>query len=298
MLELSARFVGARSIPFHIEVSARHAMNYAASVGDTNSVYFDDERAEGVIAPPMLGVALTWPVSAKLRTYWEKEGFPGEVLERQVHYTEFLEWHRPIVPGMRLTVTGEVVAILPQLGGTHMVVRYDVRDEADNPVFVEHIGAVLRDVKCTDGEKGREHVPILPRPAQNDSPVWEVGIPIDPLAAFIYDGCAELPFPIHTSLRFAHQVGLPRPILQGTATLALAVRELTNREAEADPRRVRALGCRFTGMVFPGSAIQVRLLERRVVDPGLDELLFEVRNADGKRALRDGVLRLAPAKEG
>lgn len=39
-------------------------MNYAAAVGDDNPRCFDDERPAGVVAPPMLAVALTWPLAA------------------------------------------------------------------------------------------------------------------------------------------------------------------------------------------------------------------------------------------
>lgn len=48
-------------------------------------------------------------------------------------------------------------------------------------------------------------------------------------------------------------MGLPGIIHQGTATLAYAARELVNREARGNPALLKALACRFTGMVRPGS---------------------------------------------
>jgi hypothetical protein len=50
---------------------------------------------------------------------------------------------------------------------------------------------------------------------------------------YVYDGCTNIYFPIHTSVGFARMVGLPDIILQGTATLAYAARELADREAAA-----------------------------------------------------------------
>lgn len=74
--------------------------------------------------------------------------------------------------------------------------------------------------------------------------------------------------------------------MQGTATLALAAREIVDREAGGDPGRLKALGCRFSGMVLPGSEIRVRLLTKDVKETG--HLFFEVINAEGQRAISQG----------
>ena len=68
----------------------------------------------------------------------------------QVHHTETLEFHRPLRPGDRLTVKGRVAAILPHKAGTRVVMRFDALDETGEPVFTEHIGALMRGVTCSD----------------------------------------------------------------------------------------------------------------------------------------------------
>lgn len=84
--------------------------------------------------------------------------------------------------------------------GTQLIVRYQATVN-NEPLFTEHSGALLRDVRCT----------------------------------------AAIHFPIHTSPRYAKRVGLDGIILQGTATSTLAVRELVACEAAGDPRRLRSL---------------------------------------------------------
>jgi hypothetical protein len=93
-------------------------------------------------------------------------------------------------------------------------------------------------------------------------------------------------------MEFAHRVGLPDIIYQGTATLALGVREMINREASGDPDRVKSIACRFTEVVIPGSEICVQLLGRQF-DSVQRYLFFTILNADGKRAISDGVLTLS-----
>jgi acyl dehydratase len=122
--------------------------------------------------------------------------------------------------------------------------------------------------------------------------IWEAPLAVDPLAPFIYDGCTDIHFPIHTSRKFAHDVGLPGIIHQGTATLAYVARELVNREAGGNPALLKALACRFTGMVLPGSDIRVRMTGRQTSDSGM-LVAFDVLNAEGKKAISDGSALLA-----
>ncbi len=61
-MRLTSDFAGSSLKDYQTDVIWRRTMNYAASVGDNNSVYFDDEREGGVVAPPMFSVAVTWPL--------------------------------------------------------------------------------------------------------------------------------------------------------------------------------------------------------------------------------------------
>lgn len=292
-MELSSEYVGRRCTPMVLDVTPRMAMNYAAGTEDANVWYFDDERAEGIVAPPMLAVALTWQISARFAEYWNSGEFPYEVLAQQVHYSEVLDWRRPILPGDRLSISGEVKAIVPHRAGTYIVIEYTARDAKDEVVFVEHIGGMLRGVKCTDAGTGKEFAGDFPRFRTNgEPPLWEREIAIDPLAAHRYDACADIHFPIHTSKAFAHNVGLPDIILHGTCTLSLALRDITDREAGGDPRRVRGVRCNFTDMVRLGTTIKLSVLGKEQRGD-LTDVHFLVYNHEGNRAIRNACVTLA-----
>lgn len=290
-MKLTSDFVGAVLKEYPCQVSARQTMNYAAATGDHNPLYFNDERTEGIIAPPLFPVAITWPIIENIADYILAEGFPKEILFTQVHYTEQLSIHRPVTPGSHLVIRGVIDAILPHKAGTHVVIRFDAMDAGGNHLFTEHIGAMMRGVQCTDGGKGIERIPAVPHHPEPSGTLWESVIPIDPLAPFIYDGCTNIHFPIHTSVKFAHQVGLPGIIHQGTSTLALAVRDILNRETDGNSYRLVSVYCRFTGMVFPGSSIRVRLTGKNQI-PGGTDLFFTVFGAEEKRAISNGHIRL------
>jgi acyl dehydratase len=290
-MKLTSDFVGTRLKKYACSTSARWTMNYAASIDDANPLYFNDEREGGIIAPPLFPVAVTWPVIERIGDYIEADSFPREVMFTQVHYTEHLHILRPVRPGDSLTVNGTIAAILPHRAGTHVVLRFDAMNNGTEPVFTEHIGAMMRGVECADGGRGGEDIPVLPRHSERGNALWESSIFIHPLAPFIYDGCTNIHFPIHTSVKFARQVGLPGIIHQGTSTLALAVRDIVDREAAGDSRLIEELSCRFTGMVLPGSDITVHLTGKKKSTEGTD-LFFSVTNAEGQRAVSDGHIKL------
>ena len=285
---LNSELTGTSLLDYETSVNWRDIMNYSAAIGDANPRYFDDESPDGIIAHPVYPVALTWNIIGRIQEFIVSEKFPTELLLSQVHYTEHLAIHRPLLPGLQLIIKGQIVAILPHRAGTHVVIRLVAREKEGTPVFTEHIGAMLRGVECIGGE-GQESLPIVQNVSDAVEPCWTSTLSIDKLMPFIYDGCTDIVFPIHTSIKFAHMVGLPGIILQGTATLALAVTELVNRELKCEPARVKSVSCRFTGMVLPGSNISVRMIEKRKNNTATD-LLFDVCNINGGKIISSGCL--------
>ncbi len=289
-MHLDSSFAGTTLRDYKTTVTWRAIMNYAAAVNDPNEAYFNDERPGGIIAHPMNCAAITWPISERIWEYIEAADFPLELLATQVHFTEHLEFHRFIRPGDELTIKGCIAAIEPHRAGTHVIIRFAASDKDGKPVFTEHIGGLMRGVTCRGEAVGMETVPSVPKVGSEDIQ-WENTIHIDKLTPFIYDGCTNIYFPIHTSRQFAHQVGLPDIILQGTATLAFAVRDIVDREAAGDPERIKTIYCRFTGMVLPGTNIMVRQIGKTQAGDGSD-VFFNVQNSEGQKVINNGYVRI------
>jgi acyl dehydratase len=291
-MEISSAFTGTRLKPLTTRVTARDTMNYAAAINDNNPCYFDDRRDGKVAAHPLNPVAITWKITGSIWEFIEADDFPLEALLTQVHHTETIVHHRPLVPGDTLTVNGTIAVIEPHRAGTRVVIRYEAADEKQRPVFTEYCGALLRGVACTDGGCKDGDLPVIPSLEGASGPLWNAAVEIDPLRPYLYDGCTDIVFPIHTSPKFAGEVGLPGIILQGTATLALAVREIVDREADRQPASIRLVSCRFTGMVLPGTCIDICLIGRRDTLKG-KALFFEVRDSAGQKAISDGFVEVA-----
>ncbi len=291
-MQITSEAVGSKLLEYKTVITQRQINNYAAAVNDPNPYYLDDEASRGLIAPPTLISAVTWPIIQNIDQYIDL-GYPPEILFQLVHYSEHLEIFRPLKPGDSITIRGEVAAIQPEKKGTHIAFKLPAFDSDHKPLFTEYIGGMLRGVKCPDGGRGSEKIPSTITATDKNSFIWEKTQPITRSDCYIYEGCANVPFPIHTSPTFAHSVGLPDIIYHGMGTLAHAIRELVNREAGANPNRAKSLTCRFRGMVLPDTFIRIRLLERRENSNSFS-LLFHVLNQEGREAVSEGSLTLSP----
>lgn len=287
-MKIASDMVGLKFRPYSIIVSKRHAANYAASIGDMNPIYFDDMKNDEVIAHPMFAVALTWPLIEHMHDYVDLPYQP-EQAQSVVHFMEHLEFHGTIMPGDHLTIYGEIAAVSPVKAGTFVVLRFKAVNQDGLPIFTEHQGGVHRGVECADQGRGMESIPVVATETAGNAPTWEESVFINPQDPYVYDGCTGIVFDIHTSPRFARSVGLPGIILQGTATLAHAVRHVVDRELGGDPRRLTSIAGQFRAMVIPNTSITIQALEK--TQPEQSELHFRVLNQQGKSAVTSGCIQ-------
>ena len=289
-LIIDSKYVGVPWKQVIKEVTWRMTTNYAAAIGDENPLYFDDESEEGLLTHPMFAVTLGWPLAQKIKDYIDLP-YSDEALARNVHYTEYLDLRKPIKPGDKVKICSDIAAAVPHRSGTEVVFRFKVTDMEGAIYHIEHMGVMLRGVSCPDGGKGEADLPARLR-ARSYQAAWSSDVKIAKTLPYVYDGCTDIVFDIHTSPAYAHSVGLPDIVVQGTASLALSVREIVSKELGGDPRGICAIGARFTGMVFAGNTVSVELLERREAPDGT-ELFFRTINKDtGKVAVSDGYIRM------
>lgn len=290
-LKIGSDLVG---IPWKIvekEIDWRSTTNYAASLDDMNPFYVDDERQGGIMAPPMFAVTLGWPLAKEIHNQLDVP-YSKEVFDRQVHYTEYMEFVNPIKPGSKILIKPTIAAIVPHKSGTHIVYKFEVTDLQGLIYHREYMGCLLRGVECTDGGKGGDELPSTPRMDSDEkSHLWESEVHIRKSFPYIYDGCTGIFFEIHTSPKFAHAVGLPDILVQGTSTIAIAFREIINREADGDPTVVIATSGRLTAMVYPGSKIRVQVLDKSV-NGDHTSIYYQVLNQKGEKALSAGYVAL------
>src|SRR5262245_2692790 len=255
-MPISSGVVGAAVGERTVQVTARATMAYAAGTDDLNARYMDDARVGGVVAPPMFAVTLDWQLR---RALLDALALAPEESVRGVHATQDMTFHRPIRPGDTLTTRGTVVQLEARPPGAYLVARYDTTDGDSAPVCTVYYGMIFRGVGVSGPERTLDAPPPLPARPEGRSPIWRLPLVVAPQAPHVYSACAGIYNPIHTERAVALAVGLPDIVIHGTLTLAYAARELLDRDAGGDPAAVARLACRFSGMVLPGTTINVSL---------------------------------------
>jgi len=264
-MEVSSALVGIKTNPFKVKVTRRHSTNYAAAIGETSSLYFDDAKNEVLVSHPVFPVALSWELNSNLDKYVDYP-IEREIIERLVHQSEQMEINRLLRVGEEVSIEGEVIAVMPHDMGTKIALRFDYLDAAGELILREYTGGLIFGMACADEGKGKENVPTSARVelAEGEKPAWEKKIYIDRNLPYLYDGCANISAAIHTSPKFATSLGLPDIILHGTASLAISVREITA-HYKLDPSKMTHLAAKFTGMIIPGSEISLEVLKENIL---------------------------------
>jgi len=292
-VKIPTNIVGHALTPLSCEVSWRQTSNFAAGVGDINPCYLDDTRQGGLQVHPVFPVRLSWPLIANIAE--QLDGLvPAEAIFRMVHAYERIAWRRPLVPGDSLRLEGKIVSVGSTPAGALVVIEIEARRPNSELVYFEDIGGLFRGVATDGPDAGRKIEPISKEEAgpMAGRPVWRESFGIQPIAPFLYDGCSQIVFPIHTSQSFARGVGLQGIILQGTCALAMATSRVLRHAAGGDPSRARELSCRFRRPVFPGTDVSLEISSESK-RAGTTEITFRLLNADGDAAIEHGFLKLA-----
>jgi acyl dehydratase len=274
---------GFRTVARTYEISVRMAQAYAAGVGDRNPLYFNDDSPQGVLAPPGL----------VYRLQWNARDMPAAPMgttppTQYVHASTDLRFERPLRAGDVITVQGRRIVVMQRPPGVYVVTRFEMRDATGALVATLDDGGMARGARIDGPEISLEDAPPLPRPTGRESDGWSAAVPIAREAPHVYTECADIWNPIHTERRVALAAGLPDIILQGSATTALAARELVNRIASGDPARLTRLAGQFRAMVIPGQEIRVVCSGTSTGEEGERVAFFEVLNSKGEPAVKGG----------
>jgi acyl dehydratase len=277
---LPATLVGTTVGPHREEIDARWLMAYAAALGETDPRYYDTATTAGPLAHPLFSVCYEWPVAMAIRD----RALGSAVVARGVHATHHLVIHRPPRAGDRLFTTARVAAVERRRAGTLVLLEFETVDAEGRLVTTTMHGSVYRGVETDGADSGSPGAP-----ASEPGPVrWERPVDVSAQAAHVYTECARIWNPIHTDVAVARAAGLPAIILHGTATLALSLSRVIERDLGGEPGRVQALTARFAGMVLMPSTFVVR---GRAIRSG--HLAFDAVDAAGRPVVADGAVTFA-----
>lgn len=282
---IDSQIVGAQTKPYHYKVTYRDISNYSASIFDENSAYYHESKGNEIIAHPLFPVKISWQIVERLHTLWDIT-FPVNLLDHLIHQSEYIKIFRPIKAEEDLVVQGELIALVPHKLGVKLTIRFNYRDQNEQEVITEYVGAILLGVKCMDEGNGIAAAPEIDR-VEIKEPFQQISIPVHRLASYIYDGCNDIVNPIHTNRAYAKSMGLPNIILQGTATLAMSVSAIMNKALNTNPETIEVVAGKFIGYVLPPDNLSVRFIKKV-----RHEYFFDVVNQKKETVIKGGYIKI------
>ncbi len=289
---IPSTLVGANVEAFEHEVDERWTMSYAASLGLDQAVYLDTTSGGGVVAHPLFSVCVEWPVIVASRRESERLGVPREEVMTGVHATHDVIVHRLVRPGDVLMTSLEIVGLVSKTPGAMTTTRLTTVDHDAQPVASTTQDAIYLGVSAQSPDLPDPTPPQPVAGGERRGEPREVRIDLPRVAAHVYTEGARIWNPIHTDRAVALAAGLPDIIMHGTANLAYGINAVVEVEAAGRPELVRRVACRFAAMVSLPSTITVRVWKANDTDDGRSTVPFEVLNADGAAAVKDGVIVL------
>lgn len=281
------------------DVDLRWTMAYAAALGDHNDRYFDatdPDGPSGIVAHPLFPVCPEWEAIVASRSESSALGMTEAEVLTGVHATHDIAIHRLVRPGDRLMTRLEIVALTDIAPGAKATTRLVTVDADGQPVATTTQDAIYLNVP-TDGVDHPDPDPpadITATERTGDPSTFTVDVAAG--AAHTYTECARIWNPIHTDRRVAQAAGLPDIILHGTATLAHGVTAVVDSRADGRPELVRRITGRFAAMVELPSTITINVWPGTPTPDGTTTVPFEVLNAHGDAAVKNGLIVLDSAR--
>lgn len=234
--------------------SPRDAILYALGVGLGHDPC--DREDLGYLLENNLRILPTFAATLGSPGMWTAAPEFGVDYAKLVHYEQAARFHDTLPPSAAVVARARVVSLADRgVGrGAILVVEREIREATGRAHY-----CTLQQTLLLRGDGGYGGPPPAhaPSPIPDRAPDLTARMPTSPRAALIYRLSGDRN-PLHADPEFAKRAGFERPILHGLASYAIAAVAVARARGHS-PDAVRALQCRFTGVVFPGDVIGFRI---------------------------------------
>ena len=252
-------------------VDLRGAVEYAAATNDPAPSY-----ADGLRAPPTYGYVVAHEACQPHLDAVIPEGFRST----SVQAGHDLWFHRPLVPGRKVTSRMTVHGVNVAGSGTRIALRVSTWDADDGDAILDQY-SVIYVRGLTEGASTGQEVPDHAFPeAARTAPVVTKVIHIGEDQASRYADVSGDRSPIHVDPDFARSAGFPDVILQGMCTMAISGRGIVDAVADGDSVRLARLAVRLRRPLLPGGELTLSIYDAGRTADGALAYAFEGSSAD------------------
>lgn len=275
-MTLNLDIVGKKTDPEPYTYDSDRIIQYALSIGASveNELDFVYEKYLKVF--PTFAVI---PATPRIRTFFRQININMFAV---LHGEQTIVLHRKFPPDGTLYLSAGVDAIYDKGDkGAHIILRYEAKNEAGEPVYDSFSLLVDRSAGNFGGAPGPKKSPS--HPPEGKDPDFRVAYETSPDQCALYrlNGDKVL---FHIDPDAARKSGLERPIFMGLGTMGFAGRAVLHSVCKSDPARLKYFSVRMVGVVYPGDTL---ITSGWKVKNGTYVITTE--NRDGKVVLANGI---------
>lgn len=268
-------------------ITEEAAQAYARAYNENNPWFFDKSRKEGIVIPPMYGVAYSWSAMTQAISD-ETLGVTPEALLRVVHGEQDMRFHEWVRPGDQVEVEGFIQGIEEKSSGEILVVGS--RSFRNGKLVQETFSPLFFRAPKKDKKSGSETSPVE-EPKKPRILTKEQKIDEDQTQR--YAEASGDQNPIHLYDEVAQMAGLPMRIVHGLCTMAFTSKVIIDHLCDGDPRRLKRLSVRFSKPVFPGQTIRTEIWKEGEKE-GRKVYGYETYNPEGIPVIKNGIAEMTP----
>ncbi|MHA2042903.1 MAG: MaoC/PaaZ C-terminal domain-containing protein [Candidatus Thorarchaeota archaeon] len=278
-MKLNREYIGKQYISGPLLVDEESIRRYALATNERNSLYTDKGRSAELMAPPIYPVVFIPMLLEQLVDEGEAMGL--DIL-RVVHAEQEMNWKSVIRPGDEIHSSAKIVAMKKL--GVHELLELEILCMHENELVVEmQYRLMLRGRKA--GEKKRETA----RAPEKRKKIAEQTVFVTEDQGVRYAEASGDHNPIHTSDEVARLAGLPKSILQGLCTMAIASQAIVDELLQGDPSRLKVMKVRFSKPVFMAQELTTEVYEAESGEKEEHVVHFETRDSKGVVVLTRGI---------
>ena len=206
---------------------------------------------------------------------------------RVVHAEHQIVWKETLHPGDAIQTTARIVTM--ERRGVNEILDLSIQCKRDDEAVVEMIYRLLSRGEKKEGEKQSSVSVDVPKKGrvllkQESVVTADQGIR--------YAEASGDHNPIHKSDDAAKSVGLPRAILHGLCTMALASQVIVDGLLSGNPMRLKSMGVRFARPVLLDQTLTTEVYDAGESNKGLKVVHFETRDENDIPVLTQGTAEL------
>ncbi|MFW9908969.1 MAG: MaoC/PaaZ C-terminal domain-containing protein [Candidatus Thorarchaeota archaeon] len=267
---MNSKFLGTVYKTGPQSVEPESIRQYALATNEKNSLYLDTKPDSHLIPPPLYPVVFLPGILSQLVD--DAEEMNMNIL-RVVHAEHQMSWKKTLHPGDTITTTAKIINM--ERRGTNEILDLLIHLKRGEDVLVEMNYRILSRGEKKEGEK--KSAADVEAPKKGKLLVKQESVVTSDQGVRYAEASGDHN-PIHKSDDVARSVGLPRAILHGLCTMALASQSIVDGLLDGDPTRLKSMSVRFSRPVLLNQKLTTEVYEGTIEKGGRHIVHFETRN--------------------